>query len=136
MTCRVQPVVLPPDEWRKKYNAYIKSAQWKNIRKQLFQMRGNKCERCQMGSPMLAVHHLTYERLGRESPKDLVVLCPDCHELEDEKRAKEGRRRSAAAMESARIDAGFETWCEKRGREPDEREFEAFIEWIDRQECR
>ena len=27
----------------------------------------------------LEVHHTTYDRLGRERPDDLVVLCEDCH---------------------------------------------------------
>lgn len=27
----------------------------------------------------LEVHHLTYERLGREADDDLIVLCPSCH---------------------------------------------------------
>jgi hypothetical protein len=30
----------------------------------------------------LEVHHRTYERLGRERPEDLLVLCEKCHAVE------------------------------------------------------
>ena len=29
----------------------------------------------------LEVHHLSYARLGRELPDDLIVLCPACHAI-------------------------------------------------------
>lgn len=29
----------------------------------------------------MQVHHITYERFGRELFKDLIVVCDGCHEL-------------------------------------------------------
>jgi hypothetical protein len=53
-----------------------------------------RCERC--GSPgdarSLEVHHLTYERLGRELPEDLMVVCWPCHDIEDAERANGSSR--------------------------------------------
>jgi hypothetical protein len=38
------------------------------------------CERCKI-APATEVHHLTYERRGREKPADLMALCADCHRI-------------------------------------------------------
>jgi len=40
------------------------------------------CEDCneELSPDSTHVHHRTYERLGRELPKDLEVLCLRCHE--------------------------------------------------------
>ena len=32
-----------------------------------------------LGPGEAEVHHLSYERVGRELPEDLVALCPGCH---------------------------------------------------------
>lgn len=44
--------------------AYLKNHKW--------------CEGCGQNIP-LQLHHLTYERLGRELDKDLLALCERCH---------------------------------------------------------
>ena len=51
---------------------------WKEFKKLLIEERGNRCEQCNMVKP-LDGHHLTYERLGYELPKDVVLLCRNCH---------------------------------------------------------
>jgi len=38
----------------------------------------NKCQRCNRRGG-LEVHHLNYERVGREKDNDLVTLCDRCH---------------------------------------------------------
>jgi hypothetical protein len=117
-------------EWRKAYNLHIRSAQWRNTRKTLFKMRGKRCEVCGSSASQLELHHLTYERMGRESAKDLLIVCPDCHTREDRKRANV----QTAKRESKRMNAAFDTWCENRGVEqPDEYEWAKFVNWMDRQ---
>ncbi len=66
------------------YERYLRSDWWLHRRREALFRAGQKCERCGWIEPprsrlRLEVHHLTYVRLGREWPDDLVVLCPDCH---------------------------------------------------------
>lgn len=64
-----------------KYRDYIKSHWWKAKRNHILKKRGRKCEKCR-STKRIQVHHLTYERLGRELDSDLQVLCRSCHMLE------------------------------------------------------
>ena len=66
---------------KKQYRKYLKSGKWKSIRKNLFKLRGKKCELC--GSrKKIHVHHLTYKRVGgNELPEDLQVLCEFHHNI-------------------------------------------------------
>lgn len=59
---------LATAEWRRRRDAKLRTAHW-------------ACECCG-AKRNLQVHHLTYERLGREWDQDLEVLCRDCHERE------------------------------------------------------
>lgn len=60
------------------YHKYLRSKEWGKIRDEVLELRGRKCERC--GSKRrLHVHHLTYERLFKEEPGDLEVVCNACH---------------------------------------------------------
>lgn len=34
------------DDWRTRYTEYINSDKWKNIKRGMLELRGNKCERC------------------------------------------------------------------------------------------
>lgn len=57
---------------------YLRSRHWRRARQAAIQRTGGKCADC--GSRQrLDVHHLTYARLGHESPGDLQVLCRYCH---------------------------------------------------------
>ena len=101
------------DGWRQKYEARIKSAQWRNMRRDLIRWRGTKCERCGRIAT-LELHHKTYERLGRELTSDLELLCHSCHEAADEERAEAGRARSVNARAAAMYDAGLDTYATKK----------------------
>jgi hypothetical protein len=57
----------------------------------------------------LEVHHRTYERLGREMDKDLMVVCEFCHPGQDVKRAQEAQVRAANSLYAARL----EGWARK-----------------------
>lgn len=65
------------------YQEYIKSHWWAALRKRIFKKRGRKCEVCG-ATKRLQLHHLTYERMGRERESDLKILCRHCHELTHE----------------------------------------------------
>jgi hypothetical protein len=60
------------------YHAYLLSPEWKARRDAQIRDAGGRCQVC--NSPdRLNCHHRTYERIGRELPEDLVVLCEVCH---------------------------------------------------------
>jgi hypothetical protein len=86
------------------YNSYIKSAQWRNICDLKKRLAGNKCERCGHTSARLEVHHLTYERFKQERLADLLVVCHECHLIEDEKRAIAAKKKNEAALYNARLE--------------------------------
>ena len=121
--------------WRKKYEAHIRSAQWKQMRKALFTMRGELCEGCGYGSATLQIHHLTYERLGNERFADLKILCRRCHAEADFDRAaevEEKRKERQIEFELENLNKAFYTWCIKRGSDPTmgyDRDWEAFTDW-------
>lgn len=61
------------------YSTYIISREWSKKRQAAFRHYGRVCAMCKTTVGSLHVHHLTYERLGREKMKDLQILCADCH---------------------------------------------------------
>ena len=69
---------------KKRYSEYLKSKEWAEIRIDLFNKRGKKCEWCDC-KKSLQVHHLHYRNIFREEPEDLVILCKVCHEKEHKK---------------------------------------------------
>lgn len=75
------PARLAGKEGRKEtYAAYLRSGVWKARRIAALERAGDRCQVCN-SSKRLQVHHRTYERVGREDPGDLVVLCTRCHRL-------------------------------------------------------
>lgn len=65
------------------YLAYLRSPEWRERAMDALDRAGHRCQVCNADrwfSP-LEVHHRTYERVGREAPGDLTVLCRDCHDL-------------------------------------------------------
>lgn len=63
------------------YKEYIKSEEWYNLKLDLLNIRGRRCEKCgkKKQAPSLHIHHLTYERLFNERAEDLQILCAICH---------------------------------------------------------
>jgi hypothetical protein len=60
------------------YKAYMNSLEWKRKSQKIMRRDSWTCRYC--GSrESLQVHHLTYERLYKEKPCDLITLCEECH---------------------------------------------------------
>lgn len=61
------------------YQIYLESDSWKEKRDTILKRRGRKCFACRTTEGMITLHHVTYARVGNELPKDLVILCWECH---------------------------------------------------------
>jgi len=57
------------------YEAYLVSDHWLTFSNKV---RMKFCYVCD-GEHILQVHHLTYERLGKELPTDVITVCKGCH---------------------------------------------------------
>jgi len=117
--------------WRTIYEARINSLAWRELKSDLVKWRGSKCERCELETTMLELHHLNYDRVGKELTSDLQLLCIPCHEIADKERAIIGRRRAYAT----RYKNGFNTYMDKKygdnrifGSSDDYREFDQWLE--------
>lgn len=139
-----------PKNMRQKYNTYISSPRWKDIREKVIRStyqevpnhdadRGHfHCEKCQWNfqKDELKVHHLNYDRLGNEKRSDLAAVCTKCRKELYEIRAKKGRDKSNEALEDARFE-GFaikkydEDWRDYY--DPSE-VYEEFLDWLDSKE--
>ncbi len=74
------PVAAPPTA-DPEYVRYLNSQAWAAKRAEILARADGLCEECgaSLGPGEAEVHHLSYERVGRELPEDLVALCPGCH---------------------------------------------------------
>lgn len=63
---------------QKEYGKYLQSKDWIERRDKFRDIWGNKCACCH-STENLHVHHLNYECLGKETLKDVVLLCKGCH---------------------------------------------------------
>lgn len=65
------------------YKDYLASERWTSMRKRWYaspQYKGAVCSTVDCDTKHgLALHHMTYERLGKEDVADLVLVCADCH---------------------------------------------------------
>ena len=61
---------------------YLQTPHWQLTRKRALLRAGFQCQGCERANLSLDVHHLTYDRLGREAEADLIVLCRLCHAKE------------------------------------------------------
>lgn len=108
---------------RLRYEDYLKSDQWRQIRELLFKRRGRKCESC--GSiENLEIHHLNYRHLGKERPEDLKILCQPCH-------AREDSRRKYRNLENREFASWFRARTDQDPYDATEDDWEAFWEWMD-----
>lgn len=72
-----------PDRIRKlramPYKEYLRTPDWKRRKEDILRTAGYRCQACSNTSGPLDVHHNTYDNLGEELDRDLIVLCRDCH---------------------------------------------------------
>lgn len=59
------------------YRRYYESEEWHRTRDRILDRDKNLCRSC--GKIATHVHHMTYERLGKENDYDLISLCNECH---------------------------------------------------------
>lgn len=64
---------------KKEYRKYLKSKEWKSIKKKIRRRDKNQCRIC-FYSKNLNVHHMTYRRIFKENCNDLILLCKRCHD--------------------------------------------------------
>lgn len=122
------------DQWLCKYEAHIRSARWKNMRRDMMRLRGPRCEveGCGRGPP-LELHHKTYARLGRELTTDLKLLCSWHHGEAD----RERERQVEWVAQTRRYNAGLSTFATKKYGEDwemrvdEDRAAEEFDEWLE-----
>jgi len=93
-----------------KHAKYLRSKEWAEIRYDLLELRGYKCEIC--GSKAkLQIHHLTYENWGNEEPDDLIILCGYHHCLEHGLVKKRRRRRKHKPLQLNKFVPDAEFLC-------------------------
>lgn len=66
----------------KEYQKYLRSTHWAKIREIKIKEQNGICEKCHKRitpKSKIAIHHLTYDRIGNELLTDLQCLCADCH---------------------------------------------------------
>lgn len=71
--------------------SYLTSVHWRSFRKGRIKRAGSKCEGCGLSRERcheryqqdLNVHHLNYLCLYKEQDSDTLVLCPQCHLVEE-----------------------------------------------------
>lgn len=115
------------------YKKYIKSAKWRNISDVMKKYANFTCQRCKktFHPSELDVHHRNYDRLGRELPSDLEVLCrANCHPIADAERVE----KVCIHRESRRLDAASDTFLSKKYGDnysayADEGMYEEFERW-------
>ncbi|HVG99101.1 MAG TPA: AAA family ATPase [Chloroflexota bacterium] len=83
LRCRLTdapPATVPPTA-DPEYVRYLNSNAWATKRAEILDRADGACEACgdELESGAAEVHHLTYARVFRELPEDLIALCPGCH---------------------------------------------------------
>lgn len=63
------------------YQEYLRTAEWEETRERALKRAGYHCSICNAGKCELHVHHRSYQNLGQETNRDVIVLCKDCHKL-------------------------------------------------------
>ena len=72
---------------RAKYLNHLKSAYWKCIKLERLKYDKFSCCNCQKSVTFYTshCHHKSYTNLGKETIKDVITLCPKCHNDEHSK---------------------------------------------------
>ena len=63
------------------YDQYIQSDAWKRKRGHRILIDKKTCQMCGAKKVLLHAHHIRYDSFGHEDMRDLITLCPKCHEI-------------------------------------------------------
>lgn len=88
-------------KYKEEYRKYLLSKEWLDKRNELLKIRGNLCEICGKGG-IIHVHHLTYDRIFKELPEDLQVLCENCHRKIHKKEKIKNKKRLGKCIKLSR----------------------------------
>lgn len=58
---------------------YFSSPMWHQLRQIMWHIFDDVCGNLGCSSPATQLHHINYERFGREKPHDVIPLCAACH---------------------------------------------------------
>lgn len=79
VTNYIKSIELKELEWKKSYNTYLSSENWRKLRHRVFKRANGVCEGCGLNGAT-EVHHLTYENFGNEFLFELIAICKPCHD--------------------------------------------------------
>ena len=85
---------------QRNYKSYLGLPRWKAKRETIMKKSGGKCRIC--GAPATEVHHVNYERRGKERLTDLTALCRECHELYHAKLEEKKKHEASKTRKTAR----------------------------------
>ena len=85
---------------QRNYKSYLGSPRWKAKRETIMKKSGGTCRIC--GAPATEVHHVNYERRGKERLTDLTALCRECHELYHAKLEEKKKHEASKTRKTAR----------------------------------
>ena len=102
----MKEIICSTGERRKSYKAYLKTDHWLNKRIRLIAIANRTCSDCgkqYKKNQCLALHHLTYARIGNELDEDIVVICHKCHGLRHpDKKVKKVKKKTTRAKPKAK----------------------------------
>lgn len=70
------------------YRKYLKSPEWKALRRQAMERDGHRCRTCNAERNLEAHHRYYPEEFGTETIDALTTLCRSCHELFETRRRR------------------------------------------------
>lgn len=71
-------VKVAPKTAKERYDAYILSPEWEWRKVQFYRRFHRVCAACR-ATIDVDLHHMNYQRLGREWDIDIIPLCRTCH---------------------------------------------------------
>jgi hypothetical protein len=81
------------------FELYYSTPEWNRTRDRIFKRDKYKCQACSTKAE--CIHHIVYDRLGRENDMDLISLCISCHEAVHAYQNKQGFRYKLTPKEIA-----------------------------------
>lgn len=79
-----------------KYDNYLKSEHWSDVKQRYKSSKLNRKKLCKMcyRDLRLDLHHITYKRIGQERLQDLLQICRECHKIVHRKQVDNVRQRT------------------------------------------